>query len=95
MVHGSNDMITIRFHPLREVVPFSVLFRGQHHHYAKFRCLVKLPSSPRVRFSLRSVLKARGLCKDLSNVDTIFDTVRVYGDLKDSDIHHMWYGHYR
>lgn len=24
----------------------------------------------------------------------MFDDVNVYGDIKDSDIHHMYYGHY-
>lgn len=38
--------------------------------------------------------KVRGLCEDLSNVDTLFDTVRVYGDMMGSNIHHMWYGMY-
>ncbi|CAM9902640.1 unnamed protein product [Ectocarpus sp. 4 AP-2014] len=38
--------------------------------------------------------KVRGLCDDLSNKDTLFDSVRVYGDIKNSDIYGMWYGHY-
>ncbi|CAM9948653.1 unnamed protein product [Ectocarpus sp. 12 AP-2014] len=38
--------------------------------------------------------KVRGLCTDLSNQDTLFDSVRVYGDLQDSDIYGLWYGHY-
>ncbi|CBJ33360.1 Mannuronan C-5-epimerase [Ectocarpus siliculosus] len=38
--------------------------------------------------------KVRGLCDDLSNKDTLFDSVRVYGDMKNSDIYGMWYGHY-
>eukprot|EP00752_Nemacystus_decipiens_P005724 g5181.t1 len=38
--------------------------------------------------------KVRGLCQDLSNRDTLFESVRVYGDIDESDIHHMWYGHY-
>ncbi|CAM9862332.1 unnamed protein product [Choristocarpus tenellus] len=37
--------------------------------------------------------KVRGLCVDLSNVE-LFDDVNVYGDIKDSDIHHMYYGMY-
>ncbi|CAN0484040.1 unnamed protein product, partial [Hapterophycus canaliculatus] len=36
----------------------------------------------------------RGLCEDLSNQDTLFDRVRVYGDIMGSDIHDLWYGHY-
>ncbi|CAB1102838.1 MEP19 [Ectocarpus sp. CCAP 1310/34] len=38
--------------------------------------------------------KVRGLCDDLSNKDTLFESVRVYGDMKNSDIYGMWYGHY-
>lgn len=38
--------------------------------------------------------KVRGLCDDLSNVDTLFESVRVYGDITRSNIHHMWYGMY-
>ncbi|CAN0122050.1 unnamed protein product, partial [Ectocarpus sp. 8 AP-2014] len=38
--------------------------------------------------------KVRGLCTDLSNQDTLFDSVRVYGDLQGSDIYGLWYGHY-
>ena len=38
--------------------------------------------------------QVRGLCDDLSNVDTLFESVRVYGDMKNSDIYGMWYGHY-
>ncbi|CAM9340651.1 unnamed protein product, partial [Sphacelaria rigidula] len=37
--------------------------------------------------------KVRGLCEDLSNLD-LFDSVRVYGDLQESDVHHLWYGQY-
>lgn len=36
----------------------------------------------------------RGLCEDLSNSEELFDSVRVYGDMKNSDIYGMWYGHY-
>ncbi|CAM9728081.1 unnamed protein product, partial [Discosporangium mesarthrocarpum] len=38
--------------------------------------------------------KVRGLCIDLSNAATIFERVSVYGDILNSDIHHMWYGMY-
>ncbi|CAM9760220.1 unnamed protein product, partial [Scytosiphon promiscuus] len=38
--------------------------------------------------------KVRGLCDDLSNNDELFESVRVYGDMKNSDIYGMWYGHY-
>lgn len=38
--------------------------------------------------------QVRGLCKDLSNTETLFESVRVYGDMKNSDISGMWYGHY-
>ena len=31
--------------------------------------------------------KVRGLCEDLSNVDTIFDEYQVYGDIKGCDIY--------
>lgn len=27
-------------------------------------------------------------------MDTLFESVRVYGDIDECDIHHMWYGHY-
>eukprot|EP00903_Cladosiphon_okamuranus_P017355 g15989.t1 len=37
--------------------------------------------------------KVRGFCTDLSNPQ-VFDDVNVYGDIKDSDIHHMYYGMY-
>ncbi|CAM9671794.1 unnamed protein product [Choristocarpus tenellus] len=37
--------------------------------------------------------KVRGFCKDKSNLE-IFDQVQVRGDLKDSDIHHLWFGLY-
>lgn len=37
--------------------------------------------------------KVRGFCKDKSNLD-VFDTTNVYGDIKNSDIHHMYYGMY-
>ncbi|CAM9685419.1 unnamed protein product [Ectocarpus fasciculatus] len=37
--------------------------------------------------------KVRGFCSDLSNPD-VFDDVNVYGDMKGSDIHHMYYGMY-
>ena len=37
--------------------------------------------------------KVRGFCKDLSNHD-VFTTTNVYGDIKNSDIHHNYYGHY-
>ncbi|CAM9830342.1 unnamed protein product, partial [Hapterophycus canaliculatus] len=37
--------------------------------------------------------KVRGFCKDLSNPD-VFETTNVYGDILNSDIHHMYYGHY-
>ena len=33
------------------------------------------------------VWKVRGLCKDLSNVDTIFEDYQVYGDIKGCDIY--------
>lgn len=39
-------------------------------------------------------LKVRGLCTDLSNNEELFESVRVYGDLQDSDIYGLWYGHY-
>lgn len=35
----------------------------------------------------------RGLCNDLSNLD-LFDSVRVYGDMINSEIYNMWYGMY-
>ncbi|CAM9601879.1 unnamed protein product [Pylaiella littoralis] len=38
--------------------------------------------------------KVRGLCNDVSNAETLFEAVRVYGDLKNSDIYGMWYGMY-
>eukprot|EP00903_Cladosiphon_okamuranus_P017354 g15988.t1 len=37
--------------------------------------------------------KVRGFCEDLSNPQ-VFDDVDVFGDIKDSDIHHMYYGMY-
>ncbi|CBJ28911.1 Mannuronan C-5-epimerase [Ectocarpus siliculosus] len=37
--------------------------------------------------------KVRGFCKDLSNPD-VFETTNVYGDIKNSNIHHMYYGMY-
>ncbi|CAM9244630.1 unnamed protein product, partial [Choristocarpus tenellus] len=37
--------------------------------------------------------KVRGLCKDLSNED-IFDHVKVTGDILNSHIHHLYFGHY-
>eukprot|EP00752_Nemacystus_decipiens_P013623 g12081.t1 len=37
--------------------------------------------------------KVRGFCTDLSNPQ-LFDDVNVYGDIKGSDIHHMYYGMY-
>ena len=37
--------------------------------------------------------KVRGFCKDKSNPE-IFDDVRVRGDIKNSLIHHNYYGHY-
>ncbi|CAM9492604.1 unnamed protein product, partial [Choristocarpus tenellus] len=37
--------------------------------------------------------KVRGLCKDLSNED-IFDSVKVTGDILNSHIHHLYFGHY-
>ena len=37
--------------------------------------------------------KVRGFCADKSNPE-IFDTTNVYGDIIDSDIHHMYYGMY-
>lgn len=37
--------------------------------------------------------KVRGFCKDKSNED-IFDKTNVYGDILNSDIHHMYYGMY-
>ena len=37
--------------------------------------------------------QVRGFCRDLSNPD-VFETTNVYGDIIDSDIHHMFYGHY-
>ncbi|CAM9267840.1 unnamed protein product, partial [Ascophyllum nodosum] len=42
--------------------------------------------------------KARGLCKDLSNLDIYDDDngldYGVYGDIYRSHIHHNWFGHY-
>ncbi len=35
----------------------------------------------------------RGFCVDKSNPE-VFDTTNVYGDIIDSDIHHMYYGMY-
>ena len=37
--------------------------------------------------------KVRGFCADKSNPE-VFDTTNVYGDIKNSDIHHMYYGMY-
>ncbi|CAM9999901.1 unnamed protein product, partial [Ascophyllum nodosum] len=37
--------------------------------------------------------KVRGFCVDKSNPE-VFDTTNVYGDIKNSDIHHMYYGMY-
>ena len=37
--------------------------------------------------------KVRALCKDKSNPD-VMDQVKVYGNIVDSDIHHMYHGHY-
>ncbi|CAM9698589.1 unnamed protein product, partial [Choristocarpus tenellus] len=37
--------------------------------------------------------KVRGLCVDLSNLE-IFDSVNVYGDIMNSEIHHMYFGIY-
>ncbi|CAM9851371.1 unnamed protein product [Ascophyllum nodosum] len=37
--------------------------------------------------------KVRGYCADESNPE-VFDTTNVYGDIKNSDIHHMYYGMY-
>lgn len=37
--------------------------------------------------------KVRGFCADKRNPE-IFDTTNVYGDIIDSDIHHMYYGMY-
>ena len=37
--------------------------------------------------------KVRGFCTDKSNPE-VFDTTNVYGDIKNSDIHHMYYGMY-
>eukprot|EP00752_Nemacystus_decipiens_P011709 g10390.t1 len=37
--------------------------------------------------------KVRGFCKDKSNPE-IFDEVNTYGDVIDSDIHHLFYGLY-
>lgn len=37
--------------------------------------------------------KVRGFCVDKSNPD-VFETTNVYGDIKNSDIHHMYYGMY-
>lgn len=38
-------------------------------------------------------LQVRGFCKDKSNPE-IFDTVNVYGNIYDSDIHHNYFGMY-
>ncbi|CAM9590634.1 unnamed protein product, partial [Hapterophycus canaliculatus] len=35
----------------------------------------------------------RGFCVDKSNED-VFETTNVYGDILNSDIHHLYYGHY-
>lgn len=37
--------------------------------------------------------KIRGLCNDLSNEDD-YEGLGVYGNIIDSDLHHMYYGHY-
>ena len=37
--------------------------------------------------------KVRGFCKDLSNPE-VFENTNVYGDIINSDIHHMYYGMY-
>ena len=37
--------------------------------------------------------KVRGFCKDKSNFD-VFDSVKLYGDITNSVIHHNYYGHY-
>lgn len=37
--------------------------------------------------------KLRGICNDKSNRDK-YDGLGVYGNLLNSDIHHLWYGHY-
>ncbi|CAM9124777.1 unnamed protein product [Ascophyllum nodosum] len=37
--------------------------------------------------------KVRGFCADKSNLE-VFDTTNVYGDIKNSNIHHMYYGMY-
>ncbi|CAN0243860.1 unnamed protein product [Scytosiphon promiscuus] len=37
--------------------------------------------------------KVRGFCVDKSNED-VFETTNVYGDILNSDIHHLYYGHY-
>ena len=37
--------------------------------------------------------KVRGFCADKSNPE-VFDTSNVFGDIIDSDIHHMYYGMY-
>ena len=37
--------------------------------------------------------KVRGFCADRSNPE-VFDTTNVYGDIKNSDNHHMCYGMY-
>lgn len=41
-----------------------------------------------------SAAQVRGLCTDLSNRDALFDTVRVYGNILNSEIYGNWYGHY-
>ena len=37
--------------------------------------------------------KARGICKDKSNIE-LYDGIGVYGNLLGSDVHHLYYGHY-
>lgn len=37
--------------------------------------------------------KIRGLCNDLSNTD-YYEGLGVYGNILDSDLHHLYYGHY-
>lgn len=47
-------------------------------------------SSP---LSVLSSFKVRGYCKDKSNPE-IFDSVGVYGNIYDSEIHHNYFGVY-
>lgn len=37
--------------------------------------------------------KLRGLCNDVSNLGA-YEGIGVYGDIRGSDIHHLYYGHY-